>query len=207
MKILEIINEDDIRDIKSALSVNDKSKFLKKINNNSSSGGTKVYHIKKNNKILKIWKIHNPKFDSYLEWTNKIKNLSSSNSYLPKIESVKVFSFPNPKFEDTISYQGLAVMEKLDPISKYPDSILLPLFRNTGINLKSRIRFLKTLWTKENLDILKSEVHDEKLLQALNLVSEILDELPNSRGDLHTGNWMIRKDGNSLQLVLTDPVT
>lgn len=207
MRLIEIITENDIIDIKSPISVNIKSKNLKKINNNGTiNSSTKVFHIVKNNKILKIWKIHNPKYDGYLEWINRIKKLAENNPYLPRIDSVKVFSYPNPKFPDKISYQGMAVMEKLEPINKYPDSILLPLFKNTGINLKSRIRFLKTQWTKDNIDILKSEIHDEKLLEALNIVSEILNTLENTRGDLHTGNWMIRKTNNNLQLVLTDPI-
>lgn len=207
MRILEIIVENDIRNIKSPISINPKSKNLKKVNTNGfASGGTKIFHIVKNNKILKIWKINNPKYDGYLEWINRTKKLAETNPYLPRIDSVKVFSYPNPKFPDKISYQGLAIMEKLDPINKYPDRVLLPLFRNTGINLTSRIRFLKTQWTKENIDILKSEIHNEKLLEALNIVSEILNTLESSRGDLHTGNWMIRKTNNDLQLVLTDPI-
>ena len=54
MRLIEIITENDIIDIKSPISVNVKSKKLKKINNNGTINSiTKIFNILKKNKKLK----------------------------------------------------------------------------------------------------------------------------------------------------------
>jgi hypothetical protein len=202
MRIKEFIIDEEIAKLKSPISIDKKSKKLKLLSGGSRS---KVYHIVKNDKVIKIWRMGDPQNDAYLKWIEKVKDLSS-NPFLPKVHNIKIYSSPNKINPEKTDYQGIVIMEKLEPLSKFPDSILLPLFRKTGIQLRSRIRFLSTQWTRENLELLKSEVTDPNLHQALSLVSEILAKLPHASGDLHTGNWMVRKDKETIQIVLTDPV-
>ncbi len=155
-----------------------------------------------------------PEFDSYNEWITACMPYMSSNPYLPRV--IKAIKRVGPdgnirrdyQIEKLISFDEL--QETVDNEEYVKDMLSGIVFRIFGIQKQMSWIYLCDKIADLTINKDYSSIKDKKLVQALTLLNKVHDDI-NARGwstsyDMHDGNFMLRRTGSLLQMVITDPL-
>ena len=167
-----------------------------------------------------------PAKDGYLSYLQSIlhNDRVSSNPFLPRIYSIKVYKYPSTEDREWRGGQYVVQMEKLRPIDELSieqlEALGEHLFKDweklapkgnamTPAYYAQRLLYTISMATSTRNPRYTRALKDKKLLQAVAMISNLgrsKKDHTEIEFDLHAGNFMYRVTPVGPQLVITDPL-
>ncbi|MGZ8924370.1 MAG: hypothetical protein ACXW2E_00670 [Nitrososphaeraceae archaeon] len=169
----------------------------------SGIGASEVYiDLKHPNRALKVVRIESLA-DSYYRYLRLIEK-HSNNPFFPKVYGIKVYADEDWGGDNYVLY---VFMEQLTPLHKFSKEQVYFLLSSIGISYIGDTRkdwSLRNVFKEpNNRKRLQDTTNFKQFQQAIRLLNPLFDRFGS---DLHVENFMVRKDGDKVQLVITDPL-